>query len=54
MFFFARVEPYLESIRQATSPRAFRNTEWVARNTETGRTLLHDFKARVARMLAGK
>lgn len=54
MFFFARVEPYLESIRQVASPRAFRNTEWVARNTEAGRALLHDFKALVAKILAAK
>lgn len=54
MFFFARVVPYLESIRQASSPRVFRNTEWAALNTEAGRTLVHDFQARVAKVLAGK
>ncbi len=54
MFFFARIEPYLQQIRQATSPRAFRNTEWVSQNTEIGRTLLRDFKVRVARILAGQ
>jgi len=53
LFVFARVEPYLAAVREASSPRAFRNTEWIARETETGRTLLESFRARVARTLAG-
>lgn len=51
---YARVEPYLGAIREATSPRSFRNTEWVARETETGRTMMEGFRARVAKVLAGK
>jgi hypothetical protein len=54
LFLFARVEPYLAQIREASSPRAFRNTEWVARQTETGRTMMEGFRARVAKMLGGK
>lgn len=52
LFVFARVEPYLAQVREASSPRAFRNTEWIARETETGRTLLEHFRDRVARTLA--
>jgi hypothetical protein len=54
LFFFARVEPYLDQVRQASSPRAFRNAEWVAKETEMGRTLMQGFRARVARVLAGQ
>ncbi len=51
---YARVEPYVAAIREATSPRSFRNTEWVAQETETGRTMMEGFRARVAKVLAGK
>jgi hypothetical protein len=47
LFLFARVEPYLERIRQAGSPRSFRNTEWVATNTGAGKVLMEGFRARV-------
>jgi hypothetical protein len=47
LFLFARVEPYLERIRQAASPRSFRNTEWVATNTGAGIQLMEGFRARV-------
>jgi hypothetical protein len=40
--------------RTATSPRTLRNTEWIATETETGRALMEVFRARVARVLAGK
>jgi hypothetical protein len=53
LYFFARLEPYLARIREASSPRAWRNTEWVARETEMGRTLMESFRARVAKTLAG-
>ena len=48
---FARVEPYLDQIRQATSPRAFRNAEWVVANCPTGKVLMEGFRARVKRAL---
>ncbi|HTS89747.1 MAG TPA: hypothetical protein VMG41_14740 [Gemmatimonadales bacterium] len=53
LLLFARVEPYLADIRKASSPRAFRNTEWIATESEVGRTLLESFRARVAKTLAG-
>jgi hypothetical protein len=54
LFLFARVEPYLDAIRQASSPRAFQNAEWVARETEMGRTIADTFRARVQKVLAGR
>jgi hypothetical protein len=54
LLLFARVEPHLAKIRAASSPRAFRNAEWVARETEMGRTIMEGFRARVAKALATK
>jgi hypothetical protein len=51
LFLFARVEPYLAQIRQASSPRAFRNSEWVATNCGTGKALMEVYRARVKRVL---
>jgi hypothetical protein len=54
LFLFARVEPYLTQVRAAGSPRAFRNAEWVATETEMGRSIMATFRARVAKALAQK
>jgi hypothetical protein len=51
LFLFARVEPYLAAIRQAASPRAFRNTEWVVANCATAQMLMEVFRARIKRVL---
>lgn len=48
---FARVEPFLETLRAETSPRAFRNAEWVATECEMGRSLMAAQRARLAKML---
>lgn len=52
LLLFARIEPHLAAIRAATSPRAFRNAEWVATNTEIGRAQMETFRGRIAKMLA--
>jgi hypothetical protein len=54
LFLFARAEPYLAQIRETGSPRTLRNTEWIARETQTGRALMEEFRARVAKALAAK
>jgi hypothetical protein len=51
LFIFARVAPYLERFRAEVSPVAFRNAEWVSRETETGRRYLDVFTARVKKAL---
>lgn len=51
LLLFARVEPYLEAIRQASSPRAFQNAEWVARHSAVAGRILETFRARVAATL---
>ena len=54
VYLFARVAPYLERFRAEISPIAFRNAEWVARETETGRRFFEVFTARVKKMLETK
>jgi hypothetical protein len=51
LFLFARVEPYLAAIRQAASPRAFRNAEWVVAHCVTAKTLMESYRTRVKRAL---
>jgi len=48
---FARVEPYLGALRAATSPRAFSNAEWVAKNCEMGKILMEDYRSQTRRLL---
>ncbi len=54
LFLLARVEPYLAELRAASSPRAFRNAEWIARETETGRQLIDSFRSRIVAALAAR
>jgi hypothetical protein len=54
LLLFVRIEPHLAQLRAASSPRAFRNAEWIATNTEMGRTIAQGFRARVAKVLAQK
>jgi hypothetical protein len=51
LFLFARIEPYLAAFRQAGSPRAFRNAEWVAINSATGQAVMEHYRARIKRVL---
>ncbi|MGH7510199.1 MAG: DUF4760 domain-containing protein [Gemmatimonadales bacterium] len=54
LFLYARVEPYLDAIRRAGWPRAFRNAEWVVANCETGKMLMEGYRARVKRVLESR
>ncbi len=52
LFLFARMEPYLAGMRAATSVRTLRSTEWIATQTELGRTIMEYQRARVKKALA--
>jgi hypothetical protein len=54
LFIFARVAPYLERYRAEISPIAFRNAEWVASETQTGRRYFELFTARVKKALESR
>ena len=49
LILFAKARPWLERIRAELNPRAFRNAEWVATETEAGKRLFAVFEARVAK-----
>jgi len=54
LFLFVKVEPFLEQIRAAGQPTAFRNAEWVARECPDGQPIHERIKARVAQMAAAR
>jgi hypothetical protein len=54
LFLFARVEPYLAAVRQATSPRMFRNAEWVVANCLTAQAFMERYRARIKRTLESR
>ena len=55
LFFFAKVEPYLERFRtESGSPTSFQNAEWIAKNCEFGKSRLQLFRKRVQQMTGGK
>ena len=54
LFLYARIEPYLAAIRQASSPRAFRNAEWVVAHCEAGKSLMESYRPRIKRALEGR
>ena len=54
LLLFAKVAPHLERLRAEVSPTAFRNAEWVSRESAEGRRLFGVFTARVQKMLASR
>ena len=53
MLLLAKVWPWRERIRAELNPRAFRNAEWVATETEAGRYVFGIFQARIEKQRAG-
>lgn len=54
LLLFSRVEPWLKEFREAVSPTSFRNAEWVATETETGKAIAARFRARMQAALEAK
>lgn len=54
LLLYVRVAPFLDEYRKATSPRGFRNAEWVAKETEVGRQLAAQFAERTRKTMAAK
>lgn len=54
LLLYARVEPYLAAFREATSPRSFRNAEWIASNSAAAQALMEGYRARIKRILEGR
>lgn len=51
---YAKIEPYLERLREEFSPTVFRNGEWLIAHSDSARERLEMFRKRVAGMLAAK
>lgn len=54
LVFFAKIAPHLQAVRRESSPGAFRNAEWVARECPEGRELFEGVQARVKKMAAAR
>jgi hypothetical protein len=54
LLLFAKVAPHLERVRAEISPIAFRNAEWISRESAEGRRLLQLFTERVQKTMASK
>jgi hypothetical protein len=54
LWFYARVERYVEEIRKTRSPRLYLNAQWVAENTDFGKEIMPLYRARLEGMLAAK
>lgn len=54
LFLFAKVHPFLDELRQALSPTAFGNAEWVTKETAKGRQMWDVISARVRKMAEGR
>lgn len=51
LLIFSRVEPWLAEYRAQVNPIAFRNAEWVAKETEMGRMIFDRFRKRMQAQL---
>ena len=54
LFLFAKVAPHLDTLRRDVSPVAFRNTEWIARESAEGRRIFEQLSGRVAKTLEAR
>jgi len=51
LFLYAKVLPFLDRFRKEVSPTAFRNSEWITTQCETGKQRLEMVQGRVRKML---
>ena len=54
LFLYAKLEPYVEEIRKATTPLALKNAEWVAKECPEGRQLFDVIRARVKKLMEAR
>jgi len=52
LWFYSRLERFVEEFRKTTSPRAFRNAEWIVTDTEFGKDMMPRYRERIAKMAA--
>jgi hypothetical protein len=54
LWFYARLERFVEELRKTTSRRLYVNAEWIAENTDFGKELMPRYRARIEAMIASK
>jgi hypothetical protein len=54
LWFYARIERFVGELRKLSSPRMFRNSEWVVADTEIGKEVMPLYRARIEKMAAAK
>jgi hypothetical protein len=54
LYLFAKMEPFLSPLREASGPQTLRNAEWVARECPDGKLVYERIKARVAKLAAAR
>jgi hypothetical protein len=54
LLLFSRIEPWLSEYRAQISPIGFRNAEWVATQSEMGRSIAERFRKRYQAVLEAK
>jgi hypothetical protein len=52
IFFYARLERFLDEYRAATGPRALKHSEWITKNTDLGKALIERQRGRIQAALA--
>jgi hypothetical protein len=50
LFLFAKLEAYVDEMRKATTPLAFRNAEWVAKECPEGKQFFEVLRVRVRKL----
>jgi len=53
-FLFAKIAPYLTEVRAHSSGSAFRNSEWLATETEEGRERFAAVSERIRKLMAAR
>ena len=54
LFVFAKVAPFLDQIRKEFNPTAYRNAEWISRESAEGRRIFAMFSERVKKTHASR
>jgi hypothetical protein len=54
LFVFAKIAPYLEAFRKEVNPVAYRNAEWISKESVEGKRLFAMFTERVRKALAAR
>ena len=52
LWFFARLERFVDEFRKMTNASAFVNYEWVVKNTQRGKDMMPYYRERIAKIIA--